>query len=70
MEYSRRWSILFLIYFSMLAFALVFQSIPPLLGLVISALQLSHTQAGALMGLFALPGIFISIPGGMLADIY
>jgi MFS family permease len=59
-----------LAYISMVAFALVFQSIPPLMGQMIPSLNLSHTQAGALMSLFALPGIIISIPGGMLADRY
>lgn len=59
-----------LAYISMVAFALVFQSIPPLMGQMIPSLNLSHTQAGALMSLFALPGIIVSIPGGMLADRY
>jgi MFS family permease len=31
---------------------------------------ISYTQAGALMSFFGLPGIIISIPGGILTDIY
>ncbi len=55
-------------YFCMLAFALVFQSIPPILTLIISELNITHAQAGLLMSLFALPGIFIAIPSGIISD--
>lgn len=57
-----------MIYICMLSFALVFQSIPPLLSLIIPEMQISYAQAGLLMSLFALPGIFIAIPGGIIAD--
>ena len=70
MEERYRWNILALMYVSMLAFAFVFQSIPPILSLIIRELHISHTQAGLLMTLFALPGIFLSIPGGILFDLY
>lgn len=52
----------------MLVFAIVFQSIPPVVGFLVTSLGITHAQAGALMSLFGLPGIFISIPGGILAD--
>jgi len=65
-----RWKALAFIYFFMLAFALTFQGIPPVLGFIVSSLGISHAQAGTLMSFFGLPGIFISIPGGILADIY
>ena len=64
------WKILLLTCLFMLVFALVFQSIPPLVGFLTASLGISHAQAGALMSLFGLPGIFISIPGGILADLY
>lgn len=70
MNEGYRWNILALTYLSMLAFAFVFQSIPPILSLIIRELHISHTEAGLLMGLFAVPGIFLSIPGGMLFDRY
>jgi MFS family permease len=54
----------------MLAFVIVFQSIPPVLSLIIHELGISHSEAGLLMGLFALPGIFLAIPGGLLSDYY
>lgn len=65
-----RWKMLAVLYSAQLTFALTFQSIPPILGLIMSDLGLSHGQGGALMSMFALPGILISIPAGMLADYY
>jgi predicted MFS family arabinose efflux permease len=67
---SRRWVMLFVIYLSMLAFAIVLQSVPPVLSLILEELGLSHAQGGLLMGFFALPGIFVAIPAGILADRY
>jgi MFS family permease len=52
----------------MLSFTLVFQSVPPLLTLVREDFQASHAQVGLLMSLFALPGIFLSLPGGAVSD--
>jgi len=53
---------------SVLAFALNLQMIPPLLPKLVSEIGLTHTQVGMLMGLFTLPGIFLAIPGGRVAD--
>jgi len=55
-------------YACMLSFAVVFQSIPPLLGWIIAELHISAAQAGLLMSLFALPGIFIAILAGAISD--
>ncbi|OGP69220.1 MAG: hypothetical protein A2169_06160 [Deltaproteobacteria bacterium RBG_13_47_9] len=65
-----RWAILTIVYLSILAFALIFQSIPPVLPLIISELHLTYAQSGLLMSLFALPGLFISLLGGFLSDRY
>jgi len=65
-----RWVILFIVYLSILAFTLIFQSIPPILPFILSELHLSYARSGLLMSLFALPGIFVSILGGFLADRY
>lgn len=65
-----RWIILAIVYLSILAFALIFQSIPPILPLIISELHLTYAQSGLLMSLFALPGLFISLLGGFLSDRY
>jgi len=65
-----RWVILAQVYLCMLSYAVVFQSIPPVMSLVISQFDLSHHQAGLLMSMFALPGVLVSLPAGMLADRY
>jgi predicted MFS family arabinose efflux permease len=52
----------------MFSFALVFQSIPPLLTLMREAFAISYAQAGLLMSLFALPGIIVALPGGLISD--
>jgi predicted MFS family arabinose efflux permease len=65
-----RWRVLAFIYIFMLVFAVTFQGIPPVLGFIVSSLGISHAQAGTLMSFFGLPGIFISIPGGILSDVY
>jgi MFS family permease len=69
-ENISRWSILIVIYLCMLSCALVLQSIPPVLSLIVAELHLSYYQGGMLMSLFALPGILVSLPAGMLADRY
>ena len=63
-----RWTILGLATFCILTFGVVFQSIPPLIGILVEVLDVSYAGAGALMGLVIFPGIFLSIPGGMLTD--
>jgi MFS family permease len=65
-----RWIILVVVYLSILAFTFIFQSIPPILPLIISELHINYAQSGLLMSLFALPGIFLSLPGGFLSDRY
>ncbi len=67
---SYRWAILGMVYLSILSFALIFQSIPPILPLIISELHITYAQSGLLMSLFALPGLFISLLGGFLSDRY
>ena len=65
-----RWVILAIVYLSILAFALIFQSIPPILPFIMSELHLTYAQSGLLVSLFALPGPFISLLGGFLSDRY
>ncbi len=67
---DNRYRILLITFFSMFVFGMVLQSIPPVLARLIVDMNLSHTQGGLLMSLFALPGIILSLPGGMLADYY
>lgn len=63
-----RWVILILSYLCMLAFAFSLQSVPPILTLIIKELDLTHTEAGLLMGLFALPTVFLAVLFGSLSD--
>jgi MFS family permease len=63
-----RWVILAVVYLSILAFTLIFQSIPPILPFIMSELSLTYAQSGLLVSLFALPGLFISLLGGFLSD--
>ncbi len=65
-----RWNILGLATFCILTFGIIFQSIPPLIGILVDVLNVSYARAGALMGLFTFASIFLSLPGGMLADRY
>ena len=69
-EAKRRWVILGVATLSCLAFAITMQSVPPILSLIMAEFKLSYAQGGLLMSLFALPGIAVSIPAGMLADRY
>lgn len=55
-------------YVCMFSFAMVFQSIPPLLSIIIPEFGFSDAQAGLLMSLFALPGILIALPSGIISD--
>lgn len=50
--------------------AFAFQSLPPVIPLIIEELKISHAQAGLLMGFFFFPGIVLYIFVGFLADKY
>jgi predicted MFS family arabinose efflux permease len=69
-EAKRRWVILGVATLCCLAFAITMQSVPPILSLIMTEFKLSYAQGGLLMSLFALPGILISLPAGVLADRY
>ena len=67
---DKRLKTLIITFFAMFVFAMVLQTLPPVLPMVIQDLKLSHAQGGLLMGFFALPGIFFALPGGVLVDKY
>ena len=67
---SYRWRILGLMWLCAVAYGVLYQCIPPVLGMIMDSLGISHAEAGGLMSLFVLPGIFLAIPGGALADRY
>ncbi|UCF31358.1 MAG: MFS transporter [bacterium] len=64
-----RWRVLALCHLAVFTFAVTLQMIPPLVEALVADLGMTHTQAGALMGLFTFPGIFLAIPGGYLSDV-
>jgi predicted MFS family arabinose efflux permease len=64
------WVILVVTCLGLLSFATSFQSVPPILPLLIEEFGFTHGQAGSLMSFFCLVGIFISLPAGVLADRY
>ena len=59
---------LFVAVFSSTAFLFSTQSIPPLLPTLIGEFGLTHATASSLVWLAALPGVFLSILGGMLTS--
>jgi MFS family permease len=63
-----RWKIIAAAAFCYLVYAVVIQSIPPILGILIDTLHISYAQAGMLMSLALFPAIFLSFPGGLLVD--
>ena len=65
-----RWVILGLLTFCVSVYGILFQTIPPILPILIHTFNISYAQAGALMSLFTLPKIFFSLPGGILIDRY
>jgi predicted MFS family arabinose efflux permease len=69
-EAKRRWGILGVVYLLGLGCAITMQSVPPILSLVMAEFELSYAQGGLLMSLFAVPGVIMAIPAGMMADRY
>ena len=69
-DQKKKWIILGVVYICILAYTAALQSIPPVLSLIMADLHLSYAQGGMLMSFFALPGLVIPIPAGMLADRY
>lgn len=63
-----RWRTLILIHFCVVAFGVTMQMIPPILSRLVSDTGLTYGRSGTLMGLFALPGIFLALPGGWFSD--
>ena len=62
-----KWIILFLSFVFMILFALSLQSVPPLFSHIGNDIPLSDSQAGMLMGSYAMPGIFLPLFIGYLA---
>ncbi len=65
---SHRWWLLFGVWLLYSAFGLVAASLAPLVSIVESELNISHTRMGSIMGAWQLVYIFAAIPCGLLLD--
>lgn len=66
----RRWVMLVVAFMFMLTYGSTLQAVAPVLSLIMHDFYLSHAQGGLLTSLYAVPGLIISIPAGMLSDRY
>lgn len=65
-----RWAVLFACFLTFVAFAFVFQLMPPLLSTVGENFGVSPADAGLLMSMAVIPGIFLAIPVGLIVNKY
>jgi len=67
---SIKWLVLFASFLSMFSFVFSMQSFPPILPYIVDEFGVGYGSASSLMWLVALPGIFLSILGGILSGRY
>lgn len=67
---SYRWLVLFSCFLAFVAYAFVFQSMPPLLSDAAAEFSISEAQAGLLMSLAVVPGIILALPAGFAVNKY
>src|SRR5918994_1215257 len=67
-EPSRRWLILLVLFAARAAIAFQFQSVPALSPLLVDSLRIDYALLGTLVGLYMLPGVVFSLPGGVLGQ--
>ncbi len=67
---SYKWVVLGISFMLMLTFAISLQSLPPLLDKIAEDIAFSNSQAGLLMGIYAIPGIFLPFLVAFLASKY
>jgi predicted MFS family arabinose efflux permease len=63
-----RWLILLVLFIARAAIAFQFQSIPALSPLLVDSLRIDYALLGTLVGLYMLPGVIFSLPGGVLGQ--
>ena len=63
---TNRWLILGVLFLARAAMAFQFQSVAAVSQFLVADLDLDYARLGLLVGVYMLPGIVISIPGGML----
>jgi len=63
--------VLFSLFYAFVAYAFVFQEVPPLISLLMESFGVgSAAQAGLLMTIVVVPGIFLALPAGLVANKY
>src|SRR3954451_1486694 len=67
-ESANRWLILLVLFIARAAIAFQFQSIPALSPLLVDSLQIDYALLGTLVGVYMLPGVIFSLPGGLLGQ--
>lgn len=67
---NRRWAVLFASFLTFLAFAFVFQLMPPLLTRVADEFTVDEVRVGLLMSLTVIPGIILALPTGLVVNKY
>lgn len=65
-----RWVVLFASFFTFVAFAFVFQLMPPLLKTIRTDFGVSEAESGLLMSMVVVPGIFLALPAGLVVNRY
>lgn len=65
-----RWIILFSSFYAFLTFAFALQIVPPLMGSIMHEFDVTYGYAGLLMSMVVIPGIFLALPAGIIADRY
>jgi MFS family permease len=63
-----RWFILALLFLARTAMGLQFQCVGSVAPFLVDSIGIQYAAAGTLIGLYLLPGVFISLPGGMLGE--
>jgi len=65
---KRKWLVLTLCCLGMASMAITIQDLTPVSHVIQKILDINFGKLGFLMGAISIPGIFLSLPGGMLAD--
>ncbi len=64
---KNRWAVLGLMFLVGITLPMQFQAVPALAPFLVAESGLNYTDIGVLTGLFMFPGVFLAIPGGLLA---
>jgi len=65
-----RWVVLFASFFAFVVYAFVFQLVPPILSSIQDYFGVNEAQAGLLMSMAVIPGIFLALPVGLFMNRY